>query len=89
MYYILYVLLKLHLCLSLPNRNAEAEFWVKEKKIAYCFARQKGPQQANALKTVPPWERLGGGFIVWGVENWASDKDQVRGKVALFLKAGV
>ena len=35
-----------------------------------------GSQQANALKTVSPWVRLGGGFIVSGVENRPSDKDQ-------------
>ena len=46
-------------------------------------------QQAKALKTVPPWERLGSGFIIWGVENRAREKDQGRGKLALFLKASV
>ena len=28
-------------------------------------------------------------FLVWGMENQATDKDQGRGKLALFLKAGV
>ena len=27
---------------------------------------------------------IGGGFIVWGVKNRAEDKDQGRGKLALF-----
>ena len=51
-----------------------------------------GSQQAKALKTVPtptptpPQERLGGGFIVLGGKNRAADKDQSRGKLALFSK---
>ena len=49
------------------------------------FARQRRPQQANVLKTVPPWKGLGGGFIVLRVENRAADKDHGRGKLALFL----
>ena len=35
----------------------------------------------------PPWGKLGGGFIIWGVEIRAVDKHQGRGKLALFLKA--
>ena len=27
---------------------------------------------------------MGGGFIVWGVKNRATDRDQGRGKLALF-----
>ena len=29
---------------------------------------------------------MGGSFIVWGVKNRATDKDQGRGKLALFSK---
>ena len=47
---------------------------------------QGGTQQANDLKTVPPSGGLVGGFIVWGVKNRASDKDQVRGNLPLFSK---
>ena len=61
---------------------------MKEKKTILLLL-QRGSQQANALKTVPPWERLGGGFIVWGVENRAIHKDQGRGKLALSFKSGV
>jgi len=37
-----------------PNKNVEADFWVKEKKNGfYCFAKQSRPeQQSHALKTV-------------------------------------
>ena len=47
------LLLKLCLCPLLPNRNMETEFGMKEKKSFYCFARQRRPVQANALKIVP------------------------------------
>ena len=47
-------------------------------------------QQTDTLKTVPPpWKRVGGGFIVWGVTDRATDKDQGRCKLSLFFKAGV
>ena len=36
------MLLKLGLCPLVPNRGVETEFWAKEKKKLYCFARQKG-----------------------------------------------
>ena len=42
----------LSLCSPVLNRNADTEFWVKHKIIGYCFARQRGPQWANALRTV-------------------------------------
>ena len=72
---------KLGLGPLLLNRNAETE---SEKKRALLL------RQANALKAVPsPWESLGGGFIVWGVENRAIHKDQGRGKLALSFKSGV
>ena len=80
---------KVGLCPLVLNRNAEREFWEKEKKITYSFARQRSVTQENILKTLPHWERLGGGSMVWGVENRAIDKDQGRGKLALFLKASV
>ena len=46
------LLLKLCLCAPALHRNSETEFGVKEKNSFYCFVRQRGPQQANALKTV-------------------------------------
>ena len=59
---------------------------MKEEKRALLLCQTKEPQQAYAFKTVPPWERLGGGFIVWGVENRAPDKDWGRSKPALSSK---
>ena len=41
-------------------------------------------QQTNVLKIVLPQERLGGGFLVWGVKNSTAHKDQGREKLALF-----
>ena len=83
---------KLSLCPLVWNRNTKRVWGKGEKDSFYCFARPREPQQANALKIVlppTPWEKLGGGFIVWGVQNQASDKDQGRVKLALFLKARV
>ena len=36
------------------NKNAETEFWVKEKQIALLLCQAKAATAANALKTVPP-----------------------------------
>ena len=44
---------KFSLCLLVPNRNAETEFGVKEKKNSFIALPGKGGQRANALKTVP------------------------------------
>ena len=45
---------KLCLCPPVLNRKMETEFWMKEEKNSfYCFGRQRRPQQAKALKTVP------------------------------------
>ena len=63
---LLWFLLKHGLCPSVPSRNLETEFWVKEKKKLYCFARQRRPWQANTLKTALLWERIGCGFIGLG-----------------------
>ena len=46
-------------------------FGWRRKRELYCFARQRRPQQANTLKIVHPWERLGNCFIILGVENRA------------------
>lgn len=67
----------------------ETELWVKERRTALLFCQVKEGHSRLVLKTVPPWERLGGGFRVWGVEDRNTDKDQDRGELALFLKAGV
>ena len=45
-----------------------------------------GPQQAKALKTVPPFEGIGRWFYSLGIENRATDEDRGRGKFALFSK---
>ena len=53
------MLLKLGLCSPVLNRNVEIRVLGEvEKRSFYCFARQRGPQWANALKTV--WPRLEG-----------------------------
>jgi len=44
------------LCPVVLNRNVETVFGEGEKNSLYCFAGQKRPPQANALKTVPPFE---------------------------------
>ena len=59
---------------------------MKEKNSPIALSGKGGAQQANAFTTAPTPERLEGGFIVWGVQNRAADKDQGRGKLALFSK---
>ena len=56
---LLQLLLKLGLRPLVLNRYSETEFWVKEKEkdSFYGFARQRRPQQANALNTVSPFGR--------------------------------
>ena len=47
------LLLKLGLSPLVLNRNAETEFWMKEKKTSFfALPGEEGSQQANALKTV-------------------------------------
>ena len=58
----------------------------EEKNSFYCFARQMGPQQANALHTMTPLGENRKWFYSLGVENRARDKDQGRGKLALSFK---
>ena len=72
------VLPKLCLCPLSLNRNVETEFGVKEKKMALLLSHQRGPQQANALKTVPALGKVGRWFYSLGVKNRAIDKDQRR-----------
>ena len=50
----------------MPNKNAETEFWAKEKKIALllCQEAKGGSQKTNALKTVLPTLRIARSFIV-------------------------
>ena len=46
-------------------------------------------QQANASKTVSSLKRdRKGGFLDLGVKNRPTDRDQYRGKLALFSKLG-
>ena len=49
---IMSLLPKLGLCSTVPNRNTERLLGEVYKSSFYCFARQRGPQWANALKTV-------------------------------------
>ena len=67
----------------------ETEFGVKEKKIVLLLCQAVRPEQANALKTVPPLGEIRRWFYSLGVRNKASDKDQGRGKLALSFKGGV
>ena len=46
------LLAKLSLSPLVPSRNSETVMGEGEKDSFYCFARQRKPQQANALKTV-------------------------------------
>ena len=62
---------------------------MKEKKTALCFARQREPWQATALKTVPPLGGRGRWVYSLGVQSRAIDKDQGGLELALFSKAGV
>ena len=50
---------------------------------------KEGHSRAMPERLYSLWERLGGGFIVWGVENRALDEGQGRGKLALSFKTGV
>ena len=54
---VLILLPKLALCPLVPNRNAETEFRVKEKKVALLLCQAKEATAANALKTVPSFGR--------------------------------
>ena len=40
---------KLGLCSSVPNRNAETEFWVKQKRIALLFCQAKGAKTQDCV----------------------------------------
>ena len=48
-----------------------------------------GHSRLMPLRLCSPWKGLGGGFLVWGVGNRATDKDQGRDKLALSFRAGV
>ena len=58
------MLLKFGLYLPLAALKCKDRVLGKGEKELYCFARQKGPQQASALKTMPTLEGVGRGFIV-------------------------
>ena len=52
------LLQKLGLCPLELKRNAETEFWAKEKQVVFIALPGKGgPQQVSALKTVPSFGR--------------------------------
>ena len=70
-----FLLPKLGFCPLVLNRNTE--FWVKEEKSSpYCLARQRRPQQANALKTVPYIEKYCREFYSKKKKNRFLDKNQ-------------
>ena len=84
------MLLKSGLCLPMPNRDVETEFGVKEKKNSfYCFARQRRPQQANALKTVPSIGKNCREFFSKKEKNRFSYKNQDWGRHAFFFIGGI
>ena len=66
-------LLKLGLCLLVPHRNVETVLGGGEKNH---FARQRRPQQANALKTVPSIGKYCGEFYSKRGKNRILDKNQ-------------
>ena len=65
---------KLGLCPPVPDRNMETEFWVKEKKQFYCFARQRRPQQSNPSKLCPPLRGDNKGFHRFSLEDRVLDE---------------
>ena len=68
-------------CPLVPSRNVETVLGEGEKDSFIALRGKVGHS--------PLWERLRGGFIVWGVDNRAVVKEQGRGKLAVFFKAGV
>ena len=76
---------KFGLCSPVPKRNMESEFGVKEEKL-YCFARQRGPQQGNALKTVPPLGEIGRWYYSLGVKSGATVRIRVDESLHCFSK---
>ena len=63
----------------------ETDLWVKEKEIALLLCQAKGATAGKCFKDCAfPWECVGGGFIVLGVETRAIDKDQCRCKLSFF-----
>ena len=58
------------------DRNAETELWRTRKEQLYYFARQRGPQRANVLKTVNPFLGNRKGSYGFRVENRAVEKDR-------------
>ena len=71
------------------QRNTETEFWAKGKNSFIALPGKEGHSRPMPERLYSLWERLGGGFIVWGVENRALDEGQGRGKLALSFKTGV
>lgn len=55
-----------------------------EKNSFIVLPGKGGSQQTKASRTVSPLREIGGSFIVWGMKNRATDKDEVRDELALF-----
>ena len=58
----------------------------EEKNTLLLCQAKEGHSGPMSQRLCPLQERLGGCFTVWGVKNRATDKDQGRGKFALFSK---
>ena len=73
----------------MPKRNAEAEFWVKEKKNSFVALPGKGgSQQAHALKTVPPIRKNYEEFYNKKEKSRFADRNQGWDKGAFFFLWG-
>ena len=66
-----------------PNTNTDRVLGKGEKKSLYCFARQRRPQQANALKTVPPLGETRGGLTA--LQGKIRPQIRIRGRQACLL----
>ena len=85
------LLLELGFCLTVLNRNAETEFWVKERKIAIALPGRRGSQQTDAFKTVPtqpPFRKNCKGFYSKKEKKRFSDRNQDWDKYAFFFLLG-
>ena len=68
----------------MPSKNAETEFWAKEKKVALLLCQENESWDANDLKTMPSLEENRKCFYSMEVENRATDKDKRRCKLVFF-----
>ena len=93
--------LKFHLVLSTTSSSCPSWGVWQGDDIAETWSRPISAKQKLGDRILGEWEKDSfivlpdrtplerGGFLVLGVENRATDKDQGRGTLALFLKVGV